>query len=167
MGQPFVGECRMVGFNFNPVGWMFCQGQVVPISEYETLFNLIGTTYGGDGVNNFQLPDLRGRAAVHQGPGMPLGQVAGTESVNLTTQQLPTHRHPLQGSSNAGTANNVQNNVLANSPNAVYSDTANPLINMNNNAVSMVGGNLPHENRQPFLTINWIISLFGIFPSQS
>lgn len=166
MSQPYVGECRMAGFNFAPVGWALCQGQLLSISEYTALYTLIGTTYGGDGQTTFGIPDLQGRAAVHQGSGMVIGQKAGTESVTLTTQQMPSHRHPLQGSTAGGTANSVSGNLLASSPSNIFSDTATPNVNMNNNAVTTAGGSQPHENRQPFLTINWIISLYGIFPSQ-
>jgi len=171
MGQPYAGECRLVGFNFAPVGWSICQGQIVPISENEVLFNLIGTTYGGDGQSTFQLPNLQGRAAIHQGTGVgqsfTIGQTGGTESVSLNTQQIPSHSHTLLASGNNGNANGFTNAVLAQCPTAVYTSGATPAVALNNSSITQTGGNLPHENLQPYLTMNWIISLFGIFPTQN
>ena len=120
MSSPFVGECRLVGFNFAPVNWALCQGQQLPISENDVLFNLIGTTYGGDGQSTFNLPDLRGRAPIHQGGGMIIGELGGTENVTLTTQQLPLHTHALEASQSNATANLLQNAVLTGGPNTVY-----------------------------------------------
>jgi microcystin-dependent protein len=167
MSQPFVGECRPVGFNFAPVGWAQCLGQLVPISQNDTLFNLIGTTFGGDGQQTFGLPNLQGRVPIHQGAGYVLGQLGGVENVTLTTQQLPLHSHPLMASSSNGTANNFLNSVLAASPTPVYLANPNPTIAMSPSAVTNTGGNQPHNNIQPYLTLNWIISLFGIYPSQN
>ena len=173
MSQPYVGECKMVGFNFPPVSWMMCAGQILPISQYELLFALIGTTFGGDGQSTFQLPDLRGRVPIHQGtvPGGPvftLGQPGGTEQVTLNQQQLPAHTHALMASNTNGTSNQVQGAALAVTTTRVYRATSpNPTSAMNSNAITTVGGSLPHENRQPYLAINWVISLFGIFPSPS
>ena len=169
MGQPYVGECRMVGFNFPPSGWALCQGQLVPISEFETLFNLIGTTYGGDGQTNFQLPDLRGRAPIHQGTGpgqsFSVGQNGGVEQVTLTIQTIPAHSHPLMGSSSNGNSNLVQNNILAGNATQVYRTGTNPPGVMNASSITFTGGNQPHNNLQPFLVINWVISFFGVYPS--
>jgi microcystin-dependent protein len=166
MAQAYVGECRLVGFNFGPYGWLICQGQILPISQYEALFNLIGTTYGGNGASNFQLPDLRGRVPVHQGQGLVIGQPGGMESVTLITQQLPSHSHALQALNGNGTSNNLTNAVLAQSPTPVYvAPNPNPDKAMNSLAITNTGNSLPHENRQPFLAMNWIISLFGIFPT--
>jgi microcystin-dependent protein len=174
MGQPFVGEVRLVAFNFPPNGWMMCQGQLLPISENETLFNLIGTTYGGDGQSTFQLPDLQGRVPIHQGNGpggvnFTIGEKAGVESVTLTTQQIPIHSHPLLGSSANGNSNFPQGNVLAANPTFVYVTTGPPNANKAMNAVAITpqGGSQPHDNLQPYLTMSWVISLFGIFPSQT
>ena len=173
MGQPYVGECRMVGFSFAPVGWSMCQGQLLPISENDTLFALLGTTYGGDGEQTFQLPNLAGRAPVHQGSNqgqtMVIGEAGGVESVTLTAAQIPVHTHPLTGSSINGNSNFPQSNVLAASPTFIYVTTGppNPDTPLNANAVSVIGGSQPHDNMQPYLTINWIISLFGIFPQQN
>src|SRR4030081_3887036 len=111
MAQPYVGEIRMFGGNFAPAGWMFCEGQLLPISENETLFNLIGTTHGGDGQSTFGLPDLRGRMPIHQGNGFTLAQNGGVETVTLTVAQIPTHTHPALGSSSTGTSNDPTNNV--------------------------------------------------------
>jgi microcystin-dependent protein len=168
MSTPYVGECRLVGFNFAPVGWMLCQGQLLPISDYDTLFNLIGTTYGGDGQSTFGLPDLRGRAAVHQGPGFAVAQSGGQETVTLTTQQIPSHTHPLVASGNNGTANNLQGLYLAQCPTPVYRATPpNPAAALNTSSVSNTGNDQPHDNLQPYLTMSWIIALFGVYPSQS
>jgi len=166
MSQPFVGECRMVGFNFAPAGWMICQGQILAISDNPTLYNLIGTTFGGNGTTTFGLPNLQGAVPIHQGGGYVLGAKGGAESVTLTTQQLPIHSHPLMASNSNGTANNFQGTVLAACPTPVYLANPNPTIAMSPSAVTNVGGNQPHNNVQPYLTLNWIISLFGIYPIQ-
>jgi microcystin-dependent protein len=157
----------MFAGNFAPVGWALCQGQLVPISENPTLFQLIGTTYGGDGQNTFALPDLRSRVPVHVGPGFALGQAAGAETVTLTTSQIPAHSHVPQAFSNAGNQNSPAGNVWANSSSAsVYSNAA-PSVTMAASAIGSTGGSQPHDNMLPFLVVNFIISLFGIFPSQS
>jgi microcystin-dependent protein len=145
---------------------MFCQGQLVPISEYETLFNLIGTTYGGDGQSTFALPDLRGRVPIHQGAGFTMAQTGGVEAVTLTTQQIPSHNHSLLASGSNGSTNLAQNAVLAASPTRIYvATTPNPNKAMNNLAITFSGSGQPHNNLQPFLAMNWIISMFGVFPS--
>ncbi|MGN6663661.1 MAG: phage tail protein [Solirubrobacterales bacterium] len=172
MAQPYVGEIRMFGGTFNPAGWAFCKGQLLPISEYETLFNLIGTTYGGDGQETFGLPDLQGRVSVHQGqgPGISqnyvIGEEGGTETVTLSTQQIPKHNHAMLASTGAGGNTNPQGNVIG-SPPAVKLFVAEevPTKAMAGTMVMPIGGSQPHENRMPFLTITYIISLFGIYPS--
>jgi microcystin-dependent protein len=165
MAQPYVGEIRMFAGNFAPSGWMFCEGQLLPISENETLFQLIGTTYGGDGESTFALPDLRGRIPIHQGNGFLLAETGGAEEVTLTVQQLPVHTHPLLANTTAGTANDPTNHVLAASPTLdMYRETT-PTVAMAPNAVGPAGGSQPHTNFQPYLCIDFIISLFGIFPS--
>lgn len=172
MSQPFVGEIRMVGFSFAPVGWSICQGQVIPISENDTLFNLIGTTYGGDGQQTFQLPDLQGRVPVHQGQlaggsNYVIGEKAGVESVTLTINQIPVHNHSLIATANAADSNNPNGAMLGNGQ-PIYSSSANaPNVNMNATILGNAGGSQPHENLQPLLVINFIISLFGIFPTQN
>jgi microcystin-dependent protein len=167
MSDPYIGEIRMFGGNFAPAGWAFCQGQLVPISEYDTLFNLIGTTYGGDGQSTFGLPNLQGRVPVHTGPGMVLGQMAGSESVTLTTQQLPVHTHPMAASSDAANVITGANGVLAASVSLAAYFASPPDAALNAASVLPVGGNQPHENMQPYLAINFIISLFGIYPNPS
>ena len=169
MAQPYVGEIRMFAGNFAPAGWMFCEGQVLPISENETLFNLIGTTYGGDGQSTFALPDLRGRIPLHFGNGFTLAETGGAEEITLTVNQIPAHSHAALGSSNTGTGTAPLNNVLSNLPvatNTAYG-TDNPQTNMSAQSVSPVGGSQPHTNFQPYLCVDFIISLFGIFPSQT
>jgi len=165
MAQPYVGEIRMFAGNFAPAGWMFCEGQLLPISENETLFQLIGTTYGGDGQSTFSLPDLRGRIPIHQGNGFILAETGGAETITLTVNQIPVHSHPLLGSAVNGNQVNPSNTLLASStvvtPYAV--ETANAQMAVN--AVSAVGGSQPHNNFQPYLCVDFIISLFGIFPS--
>lgn len=175
MSQPYVGEIRIVGFNFAPAGWMFCEGQLLPISEFETLFNLIGTTYGGDGQSTFALPDLRGRIPIHFGDGFTLAETGGVETVTLTVNQLPAHRHVAQCDNNHG-------GTQLSPVNAVWSfDTSGQFGNyaamptatggttdtMNAGAIAATGGSQPHDNHQPFLALSFIISLFGVFPSQT
>jgi microcystin-dependent protein len=167
VSQPFVGEIRMFAGNFEPAGWMFCEGQLLPISEFETLFNLIGTTYGGDGQSTFALPDLQGRLPIHTGNGFTLAQNGGVEQVVLSVPQMPGHTHPLLASQNTGTGANPQGNVLDQMSGAILLYRAqNPTVAMNN-TVSFTGGDQPHSNFQPYLCVDFIISLFGIFPSQT
>jgi microcystin-dependent protein len=175
MAQPFVGEIRMFAGNFNPNGWMFCEGQLLPISENETLFQLIGTMYGGDGESTFALPDLRGRIPLHFGAG-PDGvtyvqaEASGVEEVTLTTQQIPIHTHAMFCSSGGGTnSSNPANAVASVSDLSQYNNlTVAPAPNTQLGTPPFVsaptGGSQPHENHMPFLCINYIISLFGLFP---
>ncbi len=166
MAQPYVGEIRIFAGNFAPAGWMFCEGQLLPISENETLFQLIGTTYGGDGQSTFALPDLRGRLPVHQGNGFILAETGGAEEITLTVNQIPAHSHPFIASSAAGSSSNADNNMLATSVgNLYFSQPASSPGTMSASMVSPVGGSQPHSNFQPYLCLNYIISLFGIFPS--
>jgi len=176
MAQPYVGELRMFAGNFPPVGWMFCNGQLLPISENETLFQLIGTTYGGDGESTFGLPNLQSRIPIHMGNGpdgvnYPLAQMAGTEEVTLSVQQIPSHNHPMLGST--GTASVSPSNTLMTVPSStaqqglrIYNDAGLvPNTTLRPETVTGMGGSQPHSNMQPYLCINFIISLFGIFPS--
>ena len=165
MAQPYVGEIRIFAGNFPPVGWMFCDGQTLPIAENETLFQLIGTTYGGDGQETFNLPNLQSRVPVHFGTTIQLAEAAGVESVTLNTQQIPTHTHPFTGAAVAGNEANPQNNLIANSSVVEALVNLPPDTNMNQNSITPTGGSQPHENLQPYLCLNFIISLFGIFPS--
>ena len=173
MAQPYVGEIRMFGGNFAPAGWMFCAGQLIPISENETLFNLIGTTYGGDGQSTFALPDLQGRAPMHQGTfggnSVIIGEQAGVESVTLTVNQIPQHTHAMNA---AGAASSLtpQTNLLA----VAASTTVNglqtyaapgALATLSPSMLQANVGSQPHDNMQPYLCVSFIISLFGIFPT--
>jgi microcystin-dependent protein len=167
MAQPYVGEIRMFAGNFAPAGWMFCEGQLLPISENETLFNLIGTTYGGDGQSTFALPDLRGRLPVHQGNGFILAETGGAEEITLTVAQMPAHSHPLLGSTRVGADVNPEARVLAGTGAAGAFSYVEDVTSQNfaAAAVTPVGGSQPHTNFQPYLCVDFIISLFGIFPS--
>jgi len=164
MSSPYVGEIRLVGFTFAPVNWSLCNGSLLPISQFEVLYTLLGTTYGGDGVNTFGLPDLRGRVPIHVGKGFVQGELAGSESVTLLQTQLPPHNHPLGVSNTAATATAPATASLATTANATYVQpgTQVPMTT----TTTAAGGNQPHENMQPFLTVSFIISLAGIFPSQ-
>lgn len=166
MAQPYVGEIRMFAGNFAPAGWMFCEGQLLPISENETLFQLIGTNYGGDGQSTFALPDLRGRIPIHQGNGSILAEIGGAEEVTLTINQIPAHNHAMLVSDDIPTLSNPANNVPGQAA-AKFYRAGSPTISLAAGAISMVGGSQPHSNFQPYLCINFIISLFGIFPSQN
>jgi microcystin-dependent protein len=165
MAQPYVGELRQFAGNFAPAGWAFCDGQLLPISENETLFQLIGTTYGGDGESTFAMPDLRGRIPLHMGSGFPLAQMAGVESVTLTTQQMPTHTHAFVASTNQASLTAAGNGILAQSVVADMYIQDSPDGSLPPNSIGISGGSQPHTNLQPYLCVNWIISLFGIFPS--
>lgn len=166
MAQPYVGEIRMFGGDYAPAGWMFCNGALLPISGNEALFNLIGTTYGGDGQSTFALPDLRGRVPVHQGNGFTLAEMAGVEDVTLTTPEIPMHTHALQGSSGTANSPNASNNVLARSPQVKAFINGSPTIAMASQFLApYLGGSQPHTNIQPYLCISFIISLYGVYPS--
>jgi microcystin-dependent protein len=173
MGEPFVGEIRMFGGSFAPAGWAMCQGQLMAIAQNDTLFTLIGTTYGGDGQETFGLPDLQGRVPIHagQGPGITqtyqIGEKAGVESVTLTINQTPVHNHAFLVTSAFGTQTSPSNNFMAAplSGKAYFATTGDK--QMANNALVAVGGSQPHENLQPYLCISFIISLFGVFPTQN
>jgi len=186
--MPFIGEIRIFAGNFAPVGWEFCKGQLLNISEYDTLFNLIGTTYGGDGFETFALPDLQGRTPLHPGTGpsgdtYQLAETGGTEMVTLTVNNLPAHQHPVTGSlyipalgENPGTQTTANYPAIT-SGQQVYSttkgtDTLATLLVESKAAGQMMqvlpaGGSQPHDNMQPYLVVNFIISLFGEFPSQT
>jgi microcystin-dependent protein len=167
MAQPYVGEIRMFAGNFAPAGWMFCEGQLLPISENETLFQLIGTTYGGDGQSTFALPDLRGRLPMHQGSGFILAETGGVETVTLTTQQIPIHTHPFLASGNNADSTQPTSNMAG--VETVFGVTAYgtdlPKTTLLPTMISITGGSQPHNNFQPYLCVDFIISLFGIFPS--
>src|SRR5215213_3787076 len=172
MAQPYVGEIRMFAGNFPPNGWMFCEGAPLPISENDVLFQLIGTTYGGDGESTFNLPNLASRVPIHMGTGpdgttYQIGEMAGTEQETLTIQQIPNHTHTLTGSTANGTEAPPTGAIPATSTTvSTYVQSAADST-FAANAITPVGGSQPHENTQPFLCINFIISLFGVFPSQT
>jgi len=168
MAQPYVGEIRIFAGNFAPAGWMFCEGQLLPISENETLFQLIGTTYGGDGESTFALPDLRGRTPIHQGNGFILAETGGAEEITLTISQIPNHGHPMIASTNVSQDTSPGGKILGQAGGGALpyiQDT--PDTNLNAQAVSMIGGSQPHTNLQPYLCVNFILSLFGLFPTQT
>jgi microcystin-dependent protein len=179
MSQPYIGQILIFGGNFAPAGWALCQGQLMPISENDTLFNLIGTTYGGDGQQTFGLPNLQGRVPLHMGQGGGLssyviGQAGGVESVTLNTQQLPSHNHMANAANAPGNSKTPQGTILSNEGGAdadkvaIYGpwdiDPAN-MTTLLSTSVKPAGGNQPHENRQPLLVLNFIISLFGVYPT--
>lgn len=171
MADPYVGEIRMFGGNFAPAGWAVCAGQTLPISSYETLFNLIGTTYGGDGQNNFALPNLQGRLPVHTdgGQAFPIGEMAGVETVTLTVNQLPIHNHGFIASQNNGTATSPAGQVPATLPagSSIYLQAPAQTALNPASLLPDPGGSQPHTNMQPFLCVSFIISLFGIYPTPS
>jgi microcystin-dependent protein len=165
MSEPFLAEVRILGFDFAPRGHAFCDGQLLPIDQNQSLFSLLGTTYGGDGVTTFALPDLRGRAPMHADNGHTLGQKAGEETHTITIAEMPDHTHALQASSAVGDNPNPGNNQLADSaPNELYAAPQN-LSAMRAGTVANVGGGQSHENRQPYLAVRFCIALQGLFPS--
>jgi microcystin-dependent protein len=167
MGTPYIGEIRMFAGNFAPAGWAFCQGQLLAISENDTLFNLIGTTYGGDGQETFALPNLASRIPYHVGPGYALGQSGGVESVTLTTQQIPVHGHQAAANTPNANQNSPAGNVWGASTLSAYTKANPSNCTMSPSALLPAGGSQPHDNMPPFLCVNFIISLFGIYPSPS
>ena len=169
MTTPYIGEIRLGGWNFAPAGWAFCDGRLLPIAEYPALFQLIGTTYGGDGINSFGLPDLRGRVPLHRTAGFTIGQPGGEEQVTVNATQLPVHTHSFVASTNTGTAKVPTANVLAalgTGAGSAYSPTP-PTTALAAPSIGQApGGGQPHDNMQPYLAITFIIALFGLFPSQ-
>jgi microcystin-dependent protein len=167
MSQPFIGEVRMFAGNFAPDGWAFCNGETLPIAEYSTLFNLIGTTYGGDGETTFGLPDLQGRLPLHQGGAFLMGQIGGAESVTLSSPEIPAHTHPLLASQATGNQAAVSTNVLAGTNTVGLYNSNAPNQRLSASAVANSGSSQPHDNFQPYLCLSFIISLFGIYPTES
>lgn len=168
MPEPYIGEIRMFAGSFPPAGWMFCNGQLLPISENDALFVVIGTTYGGDGQETFALPNLQSRVPMHQGTfsgqTFQIGESGGVESVTLTTQQIPVHTHALLASTVIANAQTPGGNVAAAGSGQIYTSNES-LTTMSNQSISPIGGSQPHENVQPYLCISFIISLFGVFPA--
>ena len=170
MGTPYLSEIRLISFNFAPKGWAFCNGQLLPINQNQALFSLLGTTYGGNGQTDFALPNLQGRTILHFGPdssghSYALGQSAGEANVALTLAQMPAHSHAAQGISIQAYSFPAAGRTWAESPSNPYSSNANTV--MNPSSLSQVGGNQPHNNMPPYLTLNFIIALAGIFPSRN
>ena len=164
MAEPFLSEIRLMSFVFAPKGWALCNGQLLPINQNQALFALLGTSYGGDGRVNFALPDLRGRSPLHQGSGYTMGQAGGEAAHTLTLSELPPHAHALRGSETTGRATAAAGNVFA-AARGHYAPSGN--VAMALEAMSNVGGSQAHENMAPYLTLNFVIALQGIFPSQN
>jgi microcystin-dependent protein len=165
MAEPFLSEIRLMSYNFAPRGWALCNGQLLPINQNQGLFSLLGTTYGGDGRVNFALPDLRGRTPLHMGSGLTLGERGGEEAHTLSISELPTHTHVLNGTNVNSTAPVASNTVtFAKAGNALYA-AGGTMVATNAATITNAGGSQAHENRQPFLTLNFSIALQGIFPS--
>jgi len=168
MATPFVGQLMLFPYNFVPRGWVQCAGQLLPVNQYSTLFSLILNTYGGDGVTNFALPDLRGRAALGSGPIFVRGQMGGEEVHTLTAQEVPSHSHILQATTAAATLPKPLNNLLGTSTPSIYvQQLPNTSQTLASGTVAVAGQSLPHENRTPYLAITWCIALTGIFPSRN
>ncbi|GGM19972.1 microcystin dependent MdpB family protein [Deinococcus aerophilus] len=172
MAEPFLGEIKLVGFSFVPRGWAFCNGQLLPINQNQALFALLGTLYGGDGRTTFALPDLRGRIPLHHGagPGLPLmkqGERSGTETVSLTTREVPGHTHLVNASTQAATRTTPDGTFLATAGSDEIYLADNPTDALSPSSVANAGEGLPHDNRMPFLALNYIIAVFGIYPSRN
>lgn len=166
MSEPFLAEIGIFGFNFAPRNWAQCDGQILPINQNQSLFSLLGTTYGGDGRTSFALPDLRGRAPIHVGSGHNLGQGSGEQSHTLTSAQMPQHDHQLAGHTGDATTNDPDDKVLATASTAIYTNPGGTLTQMNAGALPNVGSGQSHENMQPYLALNFCIALTGTFPSR-
>jgi microcystin-dependent protein len=167
MAEPFMGEIRLMSFGFPPKGWSFCNGQLLPINQNQALFSLLGTTYGGDGRVNFALPDLQGRAPCHRGQGLTIGEKAGEEAHTINMSEMPQHTHTAQGTSTTGNTQDGNNNLLGVVAGRLYTDASNSPTTLHPSTITSVGGSQPHNNMQPFLVLNFCISLQGIFPSQN
>jgi microcystin-dependent protein len=167
MSQPFIGEIRLFAGNFAPQGWRFCDGSLLVITDYDALFNLIGTTYGGDGQNTFGLPDLRGRVPLHPGNGVSLAEQGGTEQETLTLQQIPSHFHAARCRAGFSDSPNPAGSFWGASNTGSYAGPAAATANMDATALGLAGATQPHDNMMPFVGINFIISLFGIYPTPS
>jgi microcystin-dependent protein len=166
MATPYISELRLVSFNFAPKGWALANGQLLPINQNQALFSLVGTYYGGDGRVNFALPNLQGRVPIHMGNGYTLGQNGGEATHTLNINEIPSHTHPLQGINANQNSGNPANGFLANTTNSLYSPPNN-LVAMFPGDIASVGGSQPHPNQSPYLVMNWIIALQGIYPTQN
>jgi microcystin-dependent protein len=167
MSEPFLGEIKIVGFNFAPRGYAFCDGQLLPISQNQALFSILGTTYGGDGRVTFALPDLRGRTPIHTGTQNRLGTKAGTETHQLSIAEVPAHTHQLRASKSDGNSGSPSQNVWAANSGGTHFGTANPDSNLSSAALARSGGGQAHNNMQPYLVVAFVIALQGLFPSRN
>jgi microcystin-dependent protein len=167
MADPFIGEIKIIGFNYPPRGWAFCNGQLLPINQNQALFSLLGTTYGGNGSTTFALPDLRGRVPVHVGSGYTQGQRSGEETHTLTPAEMPTHQHTLGASNATATFDEAAGAVFAGGGASRFAPAGTANTALDPRVVQAVGGSQPHENRQPYLVLNFAIALTGIFPSRT
>jgi len=169
MSEPFLAEVRIIGFNFAPRGWAFCDGQILPINQNQSLYSLLGTTYGGDGRTSFALPDLRGRAPMHVGDSHQLGQKSGEETHTLSPNEMPSHDHVLKASSTDGDSINPGGGLLARTAGLIYQENAPEadLVTIRSGSVANVGGGQAHENMMPYITLNFAIALAGLFPSRN
>jgi microcystin-dependent protein len=165
MSEPFLGEVKIISWNFPPKGWSFCNGQLLPINQNQALFSILGTTYGGDGRVNFALPNLQGRTPVHVGNGITLGELGGETAHTLNISEMPAHAHTPQGSNNTATDPSPAGDVWPKDASNPFNPAANT--SMSPSCVLAAGGNQPHENMSPYLVLNFIIALQGIFPSQN
>lgn len=165
MSEPFLAEVRIVGFNFAPRGWAFCDGQILPINQNQSLYSLLGTTYGGDGRTSFALPDLRGRTPMHLGNGHTQGQKSGEETHTLAANEMPQHTHSMRASTNTVSTNDPNSNVIGTNSGAPYRDSSTGV--MGTDQLARVGGGQAHENMQPYLAVNFCIALRGLFPSRN
>lgn len=167
MAEPFLSEIRLFSFNFPPKGWALCNGQLLPINQNQALFSLLGTTFGGDGRVNFALPNFRDRVPMHTGNGHTLGERGGENAHTVTASEMPLHTHMLNATSGPATGTNPAGAVFTDTKPSELYNSSDPGAVMNASTVTTVGGNQPHENRQPFLTLNFCVALQGIFPSQN
>lgn len=165
MSEPFLGEIKIISWNFAPKGWAFCSGQFLPINQNQALFSLLGTMYGGNGQTTFALPDLRGRVPIHIGNGFTQGERSGQESHTLTISEMPAHNHIVNALNTVAATSNPDSNFLATNASALYNTT--PNTSLSAATITNAGGSQPHENRQPFTVLNFIVALQGIFPSQN
>jgi microcystin-dependent protein len=165
MSEPYLGEIKIISWNFPPKGWAFCNGALLPINQNQALFSILGTTYGGDGRQTFALPNLQGRTPIHMGNGFTLGEVGGEATHTLNISEVPAHNHAVIGSSNPGSTPDPTNAFWAQTASGAYSASLNTALGPQ--AIPPVGGNQPHENKSPYLVLNFIIALQGIFPTQN
>ena len=165
MSEPFLAEIKIVGFNFPPRGWAFCDGQILPINQNQSLFSLLGTTYGGDGETSFALPDLRGRCATHRGSQITQGQSGGAESHTLNVSEMPIHQHQARARAVSASGRDPSGNVLARTLN-LYADPGST-VDSGSGTVTASGGSQAHQNMQPYLALNFVIALQGLFPSRN